>query len=85
MDTTNFLKEKGKLKELARKTVLFGLSPKENLEEFEKFVDSLIQCPGSERCIQFFINLFEEEKRELAPYIDTLRKVWLDIHTSTPE
>lgn len=80
MNTSDFLKEKETLKELARKTVLFGFLPKESLEGFEKLVDSLILCPGSERFIRCFIDLFEEEKCELSPVIDTLKKVWLDMH-----
>ncbi len=79
MNASDFLKEKERLKELARKTVLFGLLPEESLKEFEKAVDSLILCPGSERFIQCYMDLFEEEKRELAPVIDLLRKVYIEV------
>lgn len=80
MDNFDFLKEK--LKEIARKTVLFGLLPEESLKEFEKAIDSLIQCSGSEKCVQLFIDLFEEERRELAPVIDLIKAARLDMHTS---
>lgn len=77
MDTSDFLKTKGKLKELARKSVLFGLLP-ESLGEFEKLVDDFKQGPGSEKFVNYFINLFEEEKQELAPVIDILKSALLD-------
>lgn len=79
MDISEFLKEKEALKELARSTVLFGLLPEESLKEFEKLVDSLIYDPGSEKFIKVFTDLFEEEKRELAPVIEILKKVRLDM------
>jgi hypothetical protein len=71
MDIIDIKINKEKLKQLAKNSILFSVSP-DDLNDFLKLVDSIEENDNGSEKITFLMNRFEQEKVNVSKVIENL-------------
>jgi hypothetical protein len=71
MQTLDIKINKEKLKDLAKKSILFSVSP-EDLNDFLKLIDSVEENTDGEEKINFLLKKFQEERNTV---IESFKKI----------